>query len=54
MITLVSLVMIWYLVSLWKVCVEENLDNFFYHAGVVIGSVVFVATLIVIMLKYLP
>ena len=53
MITLVSLVMIWYLVSLWKFCIEDS-DNLFYECGVVIGTVTFVAALIIIMLKYLP
>jgi hypothetical protein len=53
MITLVSLVMIWYLVSLWKFFIEDS-GNLFYACGVVIGTVTFVAALIVIMLKYLP
>jgi hypothetical protein len=53
MITLVSLIMIWYLFSLFKVIVEGS-DNTFYQFGVVMGSVVFIFALIIIMLKYLP
>ena len=54
MTTITVLIIIWFLFSLWKTTVEDNLDNYFYAAGVTIGLVAIVFVIIVTMLKYLP
>lgn len=54
MITLLVLICIWFFISVYKLFYKDNYDNFFYHAGVVIGGVVIAATFIFILIAYLP
>lgn len=56
MITLVGLIMVWFFVSLFKVCIKKS-DNIFYESGIVIGTAtlgVSLVCLIIAIIIYLP
>ena len=55
MITLMLLIMIWYIVSLCKILYNaDNFDNLFYGTGLCVGIAIFICSIVYLIIKYLP
>jgi hypothetical protein len=54
MITLISLIIIWFIISLYKFIHENDVDNPFYNAGLVIGGLFTIVIVLLLIVVFLP
>jgi uncharacterized membrane protein len=54
MITITVLLIIWFLISFYKVIYKEDYDNLFYNMGLIVGGSFTIVILLISIAVYLP